>query len=328
MSTHPLVSVAVIAYNQEDTIEEALDSALEQDYDRLQVVAADDGSSDATPKILASYQSRYGKRMVALTGGKNLGVTGNSNRALWGCSGELVAFVGGDDVLLPGKVSAQVGWFGDNKERVLCGHDVEHFDPHGSRWLHSERLAGPVEGAGPEAFIANGPVFVASSVMVRRESIPSWGFDERLPVVSDWKLWIDCLQHGRRFGYVPQVLGRYRHHEASVTIAKSDECWRDILVTLALVESEHEGLARTCRKGRALLYEQRGVQCLLGGDRSRAQELLSLALLTVPQLSWKVPFWLAMSYLPGPLGARLGAASHRLARQARAQRGSREHALG
>jgi glycosyltransferase involved in cell wall biosynthesis len=326
MSTKPLVSVGIIAYNQEDLIEETLESALGQDYEPLQVVVADDGSTDATPKILESYQHRFGERLVALTGGQNVGVTGNSNRALSACSGELVALIGGDDLLLPGKVTAQVEWFGDNRERVLCGHDVEHFQPDGTRWLHSERQSGPVQGAGPEVFVANGPIFVASSVMVRRESLPKWGFDERLPVVSDWKLWIDCLQTGGEFGYVPQVLGRYRHHERSVTIANSDECWRDMLVTLALVESEHENLAWTCRRGRALLYRQRGVQCVLSGDRDRAQEFLSLAFLTAPQLSWKAGVWLALSLLPRSFGARLSALSLRLAHNARAQLGPRERA--
>ncbi len=326
LTTDPLVSIAVAVYNQEDFIEETLNSALGQGYDRLQVVAADDGSTDSTAKILASYQRRYGERLIALTGGQNLGVTGNCNRALAACSGDLVAFLAGDDLLLPGKVSAQVAWFGDDPGRVLCGHDVEHFEPDGTRWLHSDRLTGPTKGAGPEAFIANGPFFAASSVMVRRESLPASGFDERLPIVSDWKLWIDCLQAGGMFGYVPQVLGRYRHHQEQITVAKRDECWRDALMTLALIESDHQELIGACRYGRAMVYEQRGVQCVMSSDRRGAQRFLSLAFLTVPHRSWKVPLWWTLSLLPGAMVPGLAEVARRLAQQARAQRGSRRRA--
>ena len=326
MTIDPLVSVVVAVYNQEDLIEETLNSALGQNYDRLQVVAADDGSSDATAKILASYQRRYGERLIALTGGQNLGVTGNCNRALAACSGDLVAFLAGDDLMLPGKVSAQVAWFGDDPRRVLCGHDIEHFEPDGTRWLHSDRLTGPTEGAGPEVFIVHGYRFVASSVMVRRESIPLSGFDERLRVASDWKLWIDCLLSGGMFGYVPQVLGRYRHHKEQVTFTKRNETWRDMFITLALIESDHEDLLGACRYGRARLYENRGVQCLMSGDRRRARKFLSQAFLTVAQQSWKVPFWWTLSFLPGIMASGLGAKAQWLLRQTRAQRGSRRRA--
>jgi hypothetical protein len=210
---------------------------------------------------------------------------------------------------------------------VLCGHDVEHFEPDGSRWLQSDRQIGPTEGAGPEAFVANGTLFLATSVMVRSESIPPWGFDERLPVASDWKLWIDCLQRGGRFGYVPQVLGRYRHHQDSVTVTKRENCWRDSLMTLALVETEHEELIGACRKGRSLVYQERGVQCLLAGDRRRAQNFLSLALISALPRSWKLPFWWTLSYLPGSAGPRLGGMTRRLARRARVQRRSEQEAL-
>jgi len=325
--TGPLVTVAVIAYNQQDLIEETLDSVLGQDYGRLQVVVADDASSDATPEILASYQRRYADRMIVLAGERNLGVTGNCNRALPACSGELVSFLGGDDILLPGKVAAQVAWFGVDRQRVLCGHDVEHFEPDGSRWLQSDRQMGPTEGTGPEAFVANGTLFLATSVMVRREAIPPWGFDERLLVASDWKLWIDCLQGGGTFGYVPQVLGRYRHHQDSVTVTGRESCWRDSVMTLALVETEHEELIGACRKGRSRVYQERGVQCLLAGERRRAQNFLSVALTSALPRSWKLLFWWTLSYLPGSAGRRFGGMTRQLARRARARRRSEAESL-
>ena len=128
----PLVSILIISFNQEAFIEEALKGALEQDYENLEVVVADDGSTDRTPDIILSYADRYKGRLVAIVGKPNLGITGNSNRGLSLCKGKYIAFQGGDDVFLPGKISAQVDWMEERDSRVLCGHQVEVFYESGA----------------------------------------------------------------------------------------------------------------------------------------------------------------------------------------------------
>jgi glycosyltransferase involved in cell wall biosynthesis len=224
--TPPKVSVHVIAYNQRDFIREAIDSALGQDYPNLEVVVADDASTDGTADIVAEYQRRDPDRVVAVLGKDNLGITGNSNRALKACTGELIAFMGGDDVLLPGKIAAQVDWFARDPERVLCGHQVEVFYEDGSLAPHplTRHL---LSGRGAEPLIRHGP-FGATSVMVRRDRIPVHGFDETLPVVSDQLLWIEVVRDDGILGHVPGTLARYRRHSANVT--------RDPLANLKDVE--------------------------------------------------------------------------------------------
>ena len=52
MKAPPLVSILIVCYNQEDYIVDAVLSALGQDYENLQVVVADDASTDATQDLL------------------------------------------------------------------------------------------------------------------------------------------------------------------------------------------------------------------------------------------------------------------------------------
>ncbi|MCE1226591.1 MAG: glycosyltransferase, partial [Geobacteraceae bacterium] len=59
----PKVTVIVSCYNSEKYIRQALDSILSQDYDRFQVIAIDDGSTDSTASILKAY----GDRIIVLT---------------------------------------------------------------------------------------------------------------------------------------------------------------------------------------------------------------------------------------------------------------------
>src|SRR4051794_37262234 len=107
-ATTPLVSLLVITYNQQDVVEETLASAVEQDYDRLEVIVADDASTDDTPRIISAWAERQPGRVVPVLGRDRRGVVGNSNRGLEAVGGEYVAFLDGDDLLLPGKISAQV----------------------------------------------------------------------------------------------------------------------------------------------------------------------------------------------------------------------------
>jgi glycosyltransferase involved in cell wall biosynthesis len=317
MTSRPLVSVRVVTYNQESMVEDTLDSIVSQDYEPLEVVVADDASSDSTPQILASYQKRYRGRVKAILADERLGVTRNGNRALRQCSGELIAHVDGDDLCLPGKIAAQAKWFGDDPRRVLCGHDVEHFSSSSGGLLgrHSETVR-PSEGAGPRAFIVNGPPFVASSVMFRRKAIPATGYDERLPLLSDWKLWIDCLMSDGLFGYLPQVLGRYRHHDKTMTNSAARQCWLEALMTLTIVEVDHPELTTLCRKGRARLYQQQGIESLIAHDIGAARQLLASSFATAPTRSWKVPMWLALARLPGDLGLNLANRAFAVARKA------------
>ena len=211
----PKVSIHVIAYNQRDYIREAVESALAQDHANLEVVVADDASTDGTAEILSEYQRSHPGRMVAVLGEENVGITRNSNRGLAACTGELIAFMGGDDVLLPGKIAAQVAWFAEDAQRVLCGHQVETFYDDGSRAPHplTRHL---LSGRGAEPLIRHGP-FGATSVMVRRDRIPSYGFDEALSIVSDQMLWVDVVREDGILGHVPGTFARYRRHDANVT---------------------------------------------------------------------------------------------------------------
>ena len=76
----PRVSVLIISFNQKDYIVDAMESAVNQDYDHLEVIVSDDASTDGTSEIIAAYQKRYPERLVALLHKDNVGITGNSIR--------------------------------------------------------------------------------------------------------------------------------------------------------------------------------------------------------------------------------------------------------
>ncbi len=93
-----LVSILILAYNQEEYIADCLDSALAQqgDFD-FEIVVAEDASVDGTLTICKDYQRRYPDKIVLLSNQSNRGVVQNYFNALEHCRGEFIADCGGDD---------------------------------------------------------------------------------------------------------------------------------------------------------------------------------------------------------------------------------------
>lgn len=216
---NPLVSVAIITYNQENFIVEAIESVLAQDYDNVEIIIADDASTDNTPEIIKNYQIKYPQIIKPVLASNNLGVTGNSNKAFFACQGKYIAWLGGDDVFLPNKLTKQVLFMESNSNCVICYHDLEVFESISNDTLGY--LNANYQG-GIKTMIRHGCFNGGCSTMVRRECCPEDGFNQFIPVASDWLHWIDCLKGGGTINHIPGVLARYRRHSSNVTVKTND----------------------------------------------------------------------------------------------------------
>lgn len=103
MSPLPLVSVALCTYNGARFLREQLDSLLAQDYAPLEIVVADDGSTDETLAILDEY-SRRDPRIRVHRNPSNLGFRKNFENVMHLCRGDLIAPCDQDDIWHPAKL--------------------------------------------------------------------------------------------------------------------------------------------------------------------------------------------------------------------------------
>lgn len=261
----PLVSVHIITYNQKNFINEALRSALDQDYENIEIVVADDGSTDGTAEIILDYARRYPSKIVPLVGGPNLGITGNSNRGLRTCKGKYVAFMGGDDSFLPGKISKQVEWLEADKNRVLCYHDVDVYDTETGKTLYLWSKKYRSRNGNARTIIKHGTFFGATAVMVRYPH--DLLFNEKIPTASDWFMWIEILERQSGIlGYVDGVYARYRRHPNNIT-STGEHHLHDALATIEAVEllapNKYEW---ECNQKRAEIYSLESFNSLkIGG---------------------------------------------------------------
>jgi glycosyltransferase involved in cell wall biosynthesis len=213
----PLVSIAIITYNQKEFLRECVESCLEQDYHNTEIVVADDGSTDGTQDMLNKYKEKYPGKFVLRLSEENQGITKNSNLAHFACSGKYIAWMGGDDLMLPGKILAQVEFMEKNDSCSICYHDLIVFDSKSQKKLYLFSERNPPRNGDISTLIKYGCFNGACSTMIRSTAAPEGGFDERLYVASDWLYWIESLAGGGQIKSINKIFGKYRRHDKNVT---------------------------------------------------------------------------------------------------------------
>ena len=179
----PQVSVIIPTYNRGWILKEAIDSVLAQDYKDLELIVVDDGSTDNTFEILASYGND-----IKVLFQENKGVSAARNRGITEASGQLIAFLDSDDLWLPRKLSTQIDFFNQMPDALICQTE-EIWVRNGIRVNPKKRHKKP-----------SGMIFEPSlelclvspsAVMIRRSLFDRVGeFDITLPACEDYDLWL------------------------------------------------------------------------------------------------------------------------------------------
>ncbi|WP_119462023.1 glycosyltransferase [Rhodospirillaceae bacterium SYSU D60014] len=214
----PQVSVLMSAYNAEAHLHEAVESILRQTFTDFEFIIIDDGSTDATPAILASHAD---SRIRILTNRRNIGLTASLNRGLAACRGAYIARQDADDRSLPQRLEKQVRWLGEHPEVALIGTAYRAFDE--ARGIDAIHRPPATDGAIRWHMLFHN-AFCHSSVMFRAEATGRHGsgYDETLPFAQDYELWQRLLQSGRGAN-LPDPLLEHRVHGDAITSTRFAE---------------------------------------------------------------------------------------------------------
>jgi len=203
--TPGLISVVIPVYNGERFLKAAVESVLDQDYIRLEVIVVDDGSTDSSGTIARSFD-----KPVTCISQVNAGLGAARNAGIQASRGEFLAFLDADDLWTSDKLASQVKRLNEVPELECIFGLVDHFQDEDI----SGRFVVNVAGA------AVGPV--AGTMLIRRESLERVGLfatDRRLGEFIDW--WARARDAGLRYEILPQVALRRRVHGANMTITQS-----------------------------------------------------------------------------------------------------------
>lgn len=214
----PKVSICIPAYNHEKYIEIAVNSILNQTYTDYEIIIVDDKSKDKTWEIIQKYDY---PNIRCYCNKENKGMVGNWNEVVSYAEGEYIKLLGGDDILLPTCLEEEVRALDENPNVSMVISDSLIINS-------SEEIKGKIERFYKEG-IKEGKKLARKSIryknyfgnganaLFRKKSFDKWnGFDERVPVIPDFDMWIKLAYLGDVY-YIKKSLSKFRIHEEATT---------------------------------------------------------------------------------------------------------------
>ena len=210
-----LVSVIIPTYNRADYLKLALKSVLEQTHKNIEVLVADDGSTDNTAEIVLSFNEPRIKYFYQ----KNTGTPGAArNFGLRKASGDYVAFLDDDDMWLPEKLEIQVDYLRKHPEYYLVYSNAWIIDENGVRKGLLVKSESFKEGEIFEELVKSN--FIPQpTVLMRRDIFENIGFfneNPSLKAVADYEYWLRVSLHFK-IGFVKEPLAMYRVHSKAMS---------------------------------------------------------------------------------------------------------------
>lgn len=209
-STKALISVVTISFNHEKYLRDALDSILSQKREskfELEVIVADDASTDNTPEIIHQYHLQHPKIIKPILRKKNVGIQNNLIDALRHTKGDYVALCEGDDFWESElKLLKQFKLMQRNKNLSLSFHPTRVFFDDGK----FPDTIFPAEMK--EYTVANllSENFIPTNSVVYRKCDYDTLKNDLMPF--DWYLHAFHLKSGGQIGFLPETMSAYRRH--------------------------------------------------------------------------------------------------------------------
>jgi glycosyltransferase involved in cell wall biosynthesis len=207
--TSPRVSILIPCYNASATVVRAVDSALAQTFGDIEVIVADDGSTDASLEVLERYR---GDARVAVHAEPHR--NGTRNRLLELARGEFVQFLDADDELDPEKVRVCVAAFGDGVDVVFTDMELHGGDAGRARNY-------PVPDGDIVTYFIRNSVVTMLPVSRLADVRAVGGFDVSLPCCQEYELHLRLARHRwRGIRHIPVPLCTYYVTPGSVSSNK------------------------------------------------------------------------------------------------------------
>lgn len=276
ISTLPLISVVIPAFNHEKYVERCLQSLIEDGYPNLEVLLMDDGSTDSTYTLAKKWADEFGDSFVRIYIGtqRNRGVASTLNKLISISSGEYITLLASDDYLLHGGLLARFSILQNHPEWLAVIGDCIVVDGNGEQIFSS----------GISEYRHGNKKYLLDATSIRRELLLKWSipgpvlllrksaFDAKLGVgmydesliVEDKDFYLRLLARNS-LGFVDENVSAYRVHEFSVS-KKSNSGTRSVRLMRDLGKSCEKninlfgGYAKLILRVQSFAYEAKARQ--------------------------------------------------------------------
>ena len=209
----PSVSVLMSVYNGQAFLAEAIESILNQTFGDFEFLIIDDGSTDATAKILSTYASRDERLRVLRH--ENKGRAASLNIGINLATGDYIVRMDADDVAMPYRLEEQVDFMQRHPEVGLLGGAVDLINTTGQA-IKTARP--PQEDSEIKSLMLRyNPMFHSAVVMRKEVALASGGYRKALLDADDYDLWLRMSERSRLANLCKPIL-KYRIHSDQVSI--------------------------------------------------------------------------------------------------------------
>ena len=220
----PLVTVLMPVFNGGADLRLAIDSILNQSYSHFEFLIIDDGSTDQSAQLIASYAD---DRIRFLQNSQNMGLVATLNRGIDEARGTHIARMDADDVSLPSRLATQVALLEQATPEGLGDISGSYFEVISEEGVLIRTLSAPLTTEGVIACLANTVPFAHGSVMMRKAFLNEHQLRYRPEAdAEDFDLWVRIFEAGGKFVNSNQVLYQYRDYGSSLSKIKGKEMER------------------------------------------------------------------------------------------------------
>lgn len=222
----PDVSIAMLAYNHEKFIGEAIESVLMQKTNyKYKIVIAEDGSKDNTRSILLEYQKKFPDRIRLILQDKNVGAQANNIDLLSNLEGKYVAALEGDDYWIdPLKLQKQIDFLETNPDFGLIFTDADLYYQNSKKVIKSydKTFKRKIPTGNVLDILIEGNPYKTCTAVFRHELISDI-FQEKIlnrKGFGDKSLWMHMASKSK-VAYLPESTSVYRVLESSASHFKN-----------------------------------------------------------------------------------------------------------
>ncbi|MFC5653495.1 glycosyltransferase [Paenibacillus solisilvae] len=233
---HPKVTIVIPFYN-DPYIREAVESALSQTYQNVEIIVVDDGSTLHADKL-----DNY-KQHIYYLGKSNGGTASALNYGFRYASGEYIAWLSSDDRFYPGKIKRQVEAM--QQQGALISHTGFDIIDAGGKMTQLNVIPPRSEsGDFYRALLSSNPINGCTVMMSKALFRKVGDFDESLPFTHDLDYWYRVLLSGVPFLRIAEPLSAYRRHTEMGSVRHKDAIGLEVKMTFAKYEKRWQAYTK------------------------------------------------------------------------------------
>jgi glycosyltransferase involved in cell wall biosynthesis len=243
----PTISVILPVYNAERFLKEAIDSILQQTFSDFELLLINDGSTDGSEQIIASYTD---PRIVYIKNEKNEGLIYSLNKAIDLARGRYIARMDADDVSLPQRFEKQLRYLEEHPDVGVVAATVSFINERGEKigdWpLDKNAISARTirKKMASECCIAHPTVFL-TAVLLKR-----YKYNPLQRNIEDYDLWLRMLDDNIVIGKVGEDLLFYRIHSSSVT----QTSWEELIPQRRILACKKQYLQDAFKRSRFTFF--------------------------------------------------------------------------